>query len=254
MKIKLWLKIVILFIIVTVVLFVGFFTALISLIFGGDKFVTAMIIIISLTIIIFFVLLLFNIVKIKVLSLIFTVVVLLFTAICTIYGFYKSYINNIPKVTQEVNLREYQPFVKDSKAVKLESYSTFKINENLPKIDGANALYPLYSAFIQAVYPEKIYSIYESEVQCNNTINAYENLLNGKADLIFAARPSKDQIEKAHNKGIEFNMTSIGREAFVFFVNYKNSVENITIEQIQGIYTGEIRNWKERTDKSISKN
>ena len=35
------------------------------------------------------------------------------------------------------------------------------------------------------------------------------------------------------------------REAFVFFVNSKNPVTGLTVEQIQGIYSGSITNWKE---------
>ena len=41
---------------------------------------------------------------------------------------------------------------------------------------------------------------------------------------------------------MELHLTPIGREAFVFFVNSKNPVENITVEQIQGIYTGKFTN------------
>ncbi len=40
-------------------------------------------------------------------------------------------------------------------------------------------------------------------------------------------------------------MTPIGREAFVFFVNTKNPVDSLTIEEIQGIYSGKITNWQE---------
>ncbi|WP_249663454.1 substrate-binding domain-containing protein, partial [Lysinibacillus fusiformis] len=40
-------------------------------------------------------------------------------------------------------------------------------------------------------------------------------------------------------------MTPIGREAFVFFVHHKNSVDNVTLEQVKKIYAGEITNWHE---------
>ena len=37
----------------------------------------------------------------------------------------------------------------------------------------------------------------------------------------------------------------IGREAFVFIVNKNNPVDNLTVEQVKGIYSGEIKKWSE---------
>ena len=41
------------------------------------------------------------------------------------------------------------------------------------------------------------------------------------------------------------NVTPIGKEAFVFFVEPDNPVTNLTSEQIRAIYHGDITNWKE---------
>lgn len=124
------------------------------------------------------------------------------------------------------------------------------MQSDAPKIDGATALYPLYAAFAQATYPRKEYLLYNSEVQCSSTINAYDNLINGDVDIIFAARPSKQQMAEAKNKGIELKLTPIGREAFVFFVNAKNPVRPLSTAQIQDIYSGKITNWKELGGKN----
>nr|WP_301171815.1 hypothetical protein [Brevibacillus nitrificans] len=56
---------------------------------------------------------------------------------------------------QDVDLREYKPFAEQTKAKRLEMPSTLVLRDELPRLDGATALYPLYSAFVQAVYPEK---------------------------------------------------------------------------------------------------
>lgn len=139
----------------------------------------------------------------------------------------------------------YAPFSENSKLVTLPEPSTYKIEDYIPVIDGATALYPVYSAFSQAVYPEKEYNQYQSEVMSNRTGEAYDNLINGRVDMIFALAPSKDQLARAKERSRELVLTPIGKEAFVFFVNSKNPVKNLTTDEIKGIYSGEIKNWKE---------
>jgi len=46
-------------------------------------------------------------------------------------------------------------------------------------------------------------------------------------------------------QGVSLLSCPVAKDAFVFLVNPKNPVRNLTIEQIQKIYTGEIRNWPE---------
>jgi len=159
---------------------------------------------------------------------------------------FQMYERNLEVVsTQDVDLNEYRPFVDGTKAVKLNEEPTFKLSDHLPRLDGATALYPVYSAFAQAVYPEKDYQLKDSEVVSNQTSGAFLNLLNNRADIIFMAHPSEDQLQLAENRGIKLNMTPIGREAFVFFVNASNPVQDLSVKQIQDIYSGKIKNWKD---------
>ena len=144
-----------------------------------------------------------------------------------------------------VNLRAYSPYAKKTQALLLDTISTLKLETDLPLLNGATALYPVYAAFAQAVYPKKKYDWYGGEVACNNTVRAYEKLINKTADMIFVASPSKRQLEEAEKAGVSFRYTPIGKEAFVFFVNAQNPVNELTIEQLQAIYSGEIKNWKE---------
>lgn len=144
-----------------------------------------------------------------------------------------------------LEVEEYKPFQKKTKAVALDEPATLKIEDDLPVIDGATALYPIYSAFAQAVYPEKDYAVHGSEVMSNRTGQAYTNLINGTADIIFVLGPSAEQLKQAENSGKELTLTPIGKEAFVFFVNAKNPVTSLTVDEIKGIYAGEITNWQE---------
>ncbi|RDW19982.1 hypothetical protein CWR45_07090 [Oceanobacillus chungangensis] len=151
---------------------------------------------------------------------------------------------------QEADLYLYQPFTNESSLATLENPATFKMGGELLVLDGATALYPLYAAFAQATYPEKEYDMYMSEVMVSTTPDAYQNLIHGVADIIFVAGPSVQQLEDAKAQGVELEMTPIGREAFVFFVNAGNPVEGLSVQQIQDIYSGEVKNWNELGGKN----
>lgn len=173
-------------------------------------------------------------------------------ALCLVIGASFSiphyYKQSFAQVAGEVDLFEYEPFTGSDRLVRLDSPANFKIERELPTLDGATALYPLYAAFAEAVYPRGHYPSYDinsSEVVSTTTREAYDNLLSGKADIIFAAGPSSGHLKTADIRGIELELTPIGREAFVFFVNSRNPVDGLTSEEIQNIYSGEMTNWSE---------
>ncbi|MVP00569.1 PstS family phosphate ABC transporter substrate-binding protein [Paenibacillus lutrae] len=161
------------------------------------------------------------------------------------YEINKAYLGSITMKEQEVDLNAYKPFMKSTKAVALEEPSSFKLEKDLPRLDGATALYPLYAAIAQAVYPQADYDISNSAVMSSKTDGAYEKLIRGEVDIIFTAGPSRLQRLDAERSGRELVLTPIGREAFVFFVNSRNRVKDVTLEQIQSIYSGHLTNWQE---------
>ncbi len=155
------------------------------------------------------------------------------------------YTHLIPTVDAEVDIAKYEPFSQFGNVTTLNEKATLQLTDDLPRLDGATALYPLYAAIVEATYPEKSYPSYNSEVLVSTTPYAYENLFSGKVDMIFAAAPSESQKKIAEQKGLELTMTPIGREAFVFFVNQKNPVDNLTVDQITDIYTGKVSSWEQ---------
>jgi phosphate transport system substrate-binding protein len=150
------------------------------------------------------------------------------------------------------SLARYEPFRENTLAKSLDEPSDLKLEDNLPRLDGATALYPLYSAFARAVYPEADYPTMdymgyvkpEAIITCTTTSRAFERLIEGEADLIFLAGVSEEQREMAAERGLELIMTPIGREAFVFFVNKRNAATNLTIANIRDIYSGQTTNWR----------
>jgi phosphate transport system substrate-binding protein len=172
---------------------------------------------------------------------------------------YDDYIYSIPRMDEGYfydDLYIYEPFNEYRNFLaRLDDVSNLKITENLPVLDGATAFYPIYASFAQTVYPRGKYSPRDSSysaVLCSRTPNAYNNLLERKADIIFCLEPSAAQMEQFIEKGLNVKFIPIGREAFVFFVNKKNPVNNLTIEEIQGIYSGKIKNWRKVSGKNQS--
>jgi len=148
-------------------------------------------------------------------------------------------------VAPNINVNEYLPFREDSKIVKLKS-QTFQLSEEdeLPRIDGASAAFPVYAAFVHAVYPESV-TLDDGVFEYNNTRGGYQKLAQREIDLFIGAQPSREQIAFAEECGTTFAYTQIGWEAFVFFVHKDNPIDSLTREQIKGIYSGEITNWSE---------
>lgn len=151
-----------------------------------------------------------------------------------------------------IDVNQYLPFTENSKIVTLDHEASLKLTGDLPVIDGAAAVFPVYSAFVHATYPDTV-ELYDGTFEYNNTVGGYMMLAEKQTDIFFGAYPSEDQIAYAQEQGTEFEYTPIGSEAFVFFVHKDNPIESLTVEQIQGIYSGEITNWKEvgGTDEKI---
>lgn len=150
-----------------------------------------------------------------------------------------------------INVQEYLPFEEDSKIVTLDHPASLQLTEDLPILDGAAAVFPVYSAFVNATYPSHVklqqYDLTDQAgpFRYTNTVNGYYSLAQKEIDIFFGAYPSKDQIQFAAEQGTEFEYTQIGSEAFVFFVHKNNPIDNLTSEQIRSIYSGQITNWNQ---------
>jgi phosphate transport system substrate-binding protein len=139
------------------------------------------------------------------------------------------------------DLTVYTPFFENSLTAKLDNESELRLTDNLPVLDGATALYPVYAAFAEAVYDENAFS--QDNVLCTNTGNAYEAIISGERDIIFVAGSSEQQIAAASEAGADLRFTPIGREAFVFLAGTDNPVNNITYQQLRNIYSGKTAYW-----------
>ncbi|MCL1858073.1 MAG: substrate-binding domain-containing protein [Oscillospiraceae bacterium] len=161
-----------------------------------------------------------------------------------------GYDYNAERVGDEVDFWNYQPFSRNNFLKSLNETPDITFTEDYPKLDGATAAYPVYGAIAQELYKGLDEITAENYVKCTTTANAYERLIRGEIDILFGAQPSQQQIQSAREKGVEFTLTPIAKEAFVFFVHKDNPVSSLTLEQIQDIYQKKITNWKKVGGKS----
>lgn len=115
--------------------------------------------------------------------------------------------------------------------------------DNYPKVDGSTATIPLSEAIASNIL--RISGTEASKfIKHNTTHNAYVNLINNSADIIFVTEPSKEELNLAKEAKVELEVIPIVKEGFVFLVNTKNPMNSLTTKQIKDIYQGKINNWK----------
>ena len=169
--------------------------------------------------------------------------------------------NNFSNVMKAkmIEVKDFLPF--DEASLLAEDKTDFSLSGELPVLDGAAALVPVYASIINAVYPEDSVTFEggsfsddnfygenfssESKMQYKNTVRGYKAIVDGETDILFCAAPSEEQKKYAEENGVELVYVPIGLEAFVFFVNSNNPVEELSVAQVRDIYAGEIKNWKE---------
>jgi len=64
-------------------------------------------------------------------------------------------------------------------------------------------------------------------------------------DLLLGAPPGKEALELGEKTGVAFVHQPVCRDAFVFITGKDNPVDNLTLEQVRGVFSGEITNWRE---------
>ena len=151
--------------------------------------------------------------------------------ITIVYTYKTNKDNQIAKQKNEENITKQEEKIDNTP---LYTSSTF------PKIDASLATQPL----TDAIYEDFVGESAEGKIDYSNTHPGYVKLINDEVDLIVVTQPSKEELELAKEKNVELEVIPVVKEGFVFYVNANNEVSNLTTEQIQKIYTGEITNWK----------
>lgn len=84
------------------------------------------------------------------------------------------------------------------------------------------------------------------EIAAEGSSAAFSNLLAGTGDIGMSSRDAKDEEKDAFTaKGEELVETVAGYDMIAVIVNKENGVRDLTLKQIEGIFTGDITDWSE---------
>lgn len=138
------------------------------------------------------------------------VICLLFFGSCAVY---QSHLYAVkypaPESSEYLYFRDYQAHTWGNKLTGLRDEPTLLLTQNWPRLDGATAGLPLYASAFYALtrFPDDICP--EDYLENQGTIEAYQNILNGNADLIFVAQPSTAQKQLAEASGVKLVYTPL---------------------------------------------
>jgi len=149
------------------------------------------------------------------------------------------------RIGGDVNLDLYHPWSNSARLPRLDTLASLRISGNFPRLDGATSAYPIYAAVANEVFDVSSKEELRRFLSVSRTAEAYSRLISGEVDMIFVLQPSDEQLKAAEDARVELHFTPIARDGFVFFVNSRNPVSGLSIEQIRDIYRGNITNWQE---------
>lgn len=150
------------------------------------------------------------------------------------------------------------------KELKVENITLFEMEYGTyPSIDGSTVAVPMAMEFARQHLPLTDMDI-EAFVSFSTTHGAYEHLIqkqpnlasqlpsqsiimsqNHPVDLMIGTPPSEDELALAKEHQITLVKKPVCLDAFVFIVHKDNPVESLTVDQVQKIYSGEIKSWAE---------
>ena len=112
------------------------------------------------------------------------------------------------------------------------------------RISGSTSLLLLAKRWQDAFSIE--YPKYRLELVASDSDSGINSLINGQIEIANSSRPVTFLDQKsAGGKGIELSELRIALDALVVIVNSKNSVNELSLNDLKKIFAGEIKNWRE---------
>ena len=115
---------------------------------------------------------------------------------------------------------------------------------NFPRLDGSTSTLPLGQAIASVLLGESREKVSDF-VRFSKTTHSYRALMNGDADVLLSSEPAPVIWAEKDDGGYDWDMSPFAVDGLVFVVNASNPVDNLTRDQLRGIYNGSVTNWSE---------
>lgn len=79
---------------------------------------------------------------------------------------------------------------------------------------------------------------------CDTTDECYIKLINKECDVVIAHEYGSVTEKALSTNALRFEATEIGRDALVFLTNGAQTVDDVTVEQLKTLWSGETADWK----------
>lgn len=116
--------------------------------------------------------------------------------------------------------------------------------ENFPRLNGSTSTAPLGRALAAVLLGESEDDVADL-INFSRTTASFRALMAGESDLLIVGEPNASVYDEMAAAKFEASIDTFANDGLVFVVNANNPVDSLTLEQLQGIYTGKITNWKE---------
>lgn len=116
--------------------------------------------------------------------------------------------------------------------------------DNMPRLDGSTSTAPLGRAIASVLLGESEEEVSDL-IHFSRTTASFRALMAGETDLLIVGEPNASVYDEMKEAGFEASIDTFAVDGLVFVVNSANPVDSLTLEQLQGIYSGRITNWSE---------
>lgn len=158
-----------------------------------------------------------------------------------------------PKIfsSQFLNIKHFMVrvnnFVDEQVLSKVESRKVKKIllsdDPSTVRISGSTSLLTLSRKWESAFSIE--YPRYKAKLISSDSDEGINDLIGGKIDLANSSRPiTYPDEQKAAKNGIELIEHRVALDALVIIVNNKNPIEELSLDNLENIFSGEIMSWQ----------
>lgn len=118
------------------------------------------------------------------------------------------------------------------------------------KISGSTSLLELARKWENAFSVE--YPKYEVSLISSDSDAGIRSLISGNIDIANSSRPlSFIDRKRADKFGVELAEHRVALDALIILVNKNNSIEELDMDELEAIFSGEIRNWKLISGESV---